>query len=714
MDTYVPPTLDTYGAPLPDTYAGGGAPVFPSPADPLLQLPSEEPDPYLTAPLAAPLPPPLPVELEDPIGPIPPLWYRKPKKPVLADVLSEAQREKDDHEGRVLVAAEMMRRLNLETNGMFERDREGMESGEIERFFSTALRDEHDLVCSYMGSMDWHVEALFRNAIDKEEAAAKEDLASYLFEVEARQFSRSGFAHLKVALADTIQKYGMLVGFDGLDPNNEEIGLQMRLIDPATVFPVHEGERGLRCVYRSYFATAAQIVGDFDDGSGKVERKVAKFSKDEAGGYDPHFVGEVVEYWDRNWCLVAWEGEQILLKEHGYCRVPFTITYGCFGQQGFTTLPDLIATDELRFGDRPAGSARGRGNRRDDLVRIAQPFLWRRTKAHDIEEAVGARLLTALRRSLLPPMVVKQGVISAAEGDPDIDPNEGGITRLREDDDIQVLPNLPAPEVMSPLVGFLQQNKQTGMAAGVLSGQNPAAQTSGYAVDSLMQAGFDRWAPLVLAVEQFLTERTEWRLSLIRDWGAILGLEGARGTLFVPRRNPNPRTGKSPAFEVTPDLLKRTGIRVSVKLHKFNPMSLAPIGNGLAIASGLGVVDKRTMINTLGLSTDPEGMLQRIEDEALEQVPEVLQARTLKRYVKQAEEAAERGDFETAEELLAEVQFVAEQLQQIQEDKQLAKQESAMAAAGGNLPQPQGQSLPTMGTPTGTEGGRPPGPGGMM
>ncbi len=712
MDTYFPP----------DTYAPSQtASPFPNPGDPLLQLPDES-DAYVgPLPGESPLPPVLPPvpDLAEPIGPTPPLWYRKPKKPTLGDVLAEAQREKDDHEGRVLIAGEMMRRLNLETNGMFERDREGMESGEIERFFSTALRDEHDLVCSYIGSMDWHVEALFRNAIDKEEAAAKEDLAAYLFEVEARQFSRSGFAHLKVALADTIQKYGMLVGFDGLDPNNEEVGLQMRLVDPATVFPVHEGERGLRNVYRVYYATASQVIGDFDDGTGKVEKKVAKFSKDEAGGYDPHFVGEVVEYWDRNWCLVAFEGEQILLREHGYCRVPFTITYGCFGQQGFTTLPDLVATDGSLFGDRPRGTARGRGNRRDDLMRIAQPFLWRRVKAHDIEEAVGARLLTALRRSLLPPMVVKQGVISAAEGDPEIDPNEGGITRLREDDDIQVLPNLPAPEVMSPLVGFLQQNKQTGMAAGVMAGQNPAAQTSGYAVDSLMQAGFDRWAPLVLAVEQFLTERTEWRLSLIRDWGGILGLEGNRGTLFIPRRNPNPRTGKAPAFEVTPDLLKQTGIRVKIRLHKFNPMSLAPIGNGLAIANSLGVVDKRTMITTLGLTTDPDGMLQRIEDEALEQVPEVLQARTLRRYVQQAEEAAERGDTASAEQLLAEVQFIAEQMQQLQMDKDMAKQQSAMEQAAMAAPQPQGMSNPAMGEPVGQEGGRPPGsggppPGGLM
>ena len=166
---------------------------------------------------------------------------------------------------------------------------------------------------------------------------------------------------------------------------------------------------------------------------------------------------------------------------------------------------------------------------------------------------------------------------------------------------------------------------------------------------------------------------------------------------------------------MTPDLLQATGIRVKVKLHKFNPMSLAPIGNGLSIASSLGVVDKRTMISTLGITTDPDGMLQRIEDEALEQVPEVLQARTLKRYVKQAEEAAEREDFDTAEELLAEVQFIAEQLQQIQQDKQLAKQDAAMQnqMQQGQLaqgPQPQGQSLPSMGTPTGTEGGRPPGP----
>lgn len=714
-DTYAmpmaAPPVDTYGmaavppivTPPTDTYgmAPPAAP-FPSPVDPLLQLPPETvyPDPLFTGAPVSPVPTPIP------IGPISPPWYRKPPKPKLADVIEEAEREKDDHEGRVLVAGEMLRRLNLETSGIFERDREGVESGEIEKFWATDLRDEHDAACSHISRMDWMVEAQYRHAIDKEEANAKEDFCHYLIEVEARQHARAGNANIRWALPDILQKYGMLVGFDAIDPLDEECGIRMRLIDPATVFPVHEGDRGLRCVYRVYYATASQVVGDFD-GDGSVERKLRKFARNGDGRYDPHFVGEVIEYWDRNWCLVAWEGEQIVLREHGYARVPFTITYGCFGQQGFTTMPDLVATDEYLFGDHARGSARGRGNRRDDLVRIAQPFLWRRTKSHDIEEAVGARLLTALRRSMLPPMVVKQGIASAEEGDPQIDPNEGGITRLRDDDDIQVLPNLPAPEVMTPLFNVLQQNKQTGMASGVLMGQNPAAQTSGFALDILSTAGFEKWSPLVLTIEQFITERMEWRLALVRDWGAILGMDGSRGTLVIPRRNPNPRTGDSPAHEVTPELLKRTGVRVKVRMHKFNPQSLAPIGNGLAIMNSMGAIDKRTIIEVSGITTDPDGMLRRIEDEALEQVPEVLQARTIKRYIKDAEQAMARGDVDTAEELMAEVQFVAEQMAEAQRDKQMTNM--ALDAQAAEIPQPQGMSMPAMGTPVGQEGGRPPG-----
>lgn len=708
MDPFAAPMLDEFGNPLPPPLPGPQPPPFPSPMDPLLQMPpAEDPallaDPMFTGQPTAPMP--LPVV----VGPVLPAWYRKPPRPKIADVIADAQREQDDHEGRVLLAGEMLRRLNLETNGMFERDREGVESGEIEPFWSTDMRDEHDAACASISRMDWHVESLYRESMDKDEAASKEDLAHYLFECEARQHSRAGFASINWALVDVLQKYGMLVGFDGLDPQNDECGVRMRLVDPATVFPVHEGDRGLRCVYRKYYATASQVLGDFDDDGG-VERKLRKFAQDGDGRYDPHFVGEVVEYWDRNWCLVAFEEEQVLLREHGYGRVPFTITYGCFGQQGFTTQPDLTATDEWLFGDEARGSARGRGNRRDDLLRIAQPFLWRRAKAHDIEEAVNSRLLTALRRSMLPPMVVKQGIVSAEEGDPEIDPNEGGITRLREDDDIQVLPNLPAPEVMTPLMNAMTQNKQTGMASGVLMGQNPAAQTSGFALDILAQAGFEKWSPLVMSIEQFITERTEWRLALLRDWGAILGADGSRGSLYVPRRNPNPRTGDSLAHEVTPDLIRRTGVRVKVRLHKFNPQGLASIGNGLSIMNAMGAVDKRTIIEVSGITTDPDGLLRRIEDEALEAVPEVLQARTLRRYVKEAQRAMERGDVDTAEELLAEVQFVAEQMGQMQRDKAMEQQalDAEFAAATGGGPQPQGMSMPEMGVPTGQDGGRPP------
>ena len=204
-------------------------------------------------------------------------------------------------------------------------------------------------------------------------------------------------------------------------------------------------------------------------------------------------------------------------------------------------------------------------------------------------------------------------------------------------------------------------------------------------------------------------------MALLRDWGAILGVEGERGRLMVPRRNPNPRTGQSIAHEVTPDLLTRTGLRVRVKLYKFNPAASSGVANTMSILNSLGAVDKRTIIEMVGITTDPDGLLRRIEDEALEAVPEVLQARTLKRYVRDAQRAMERGDVETAEELLAEVQFVAEQMGQMQRDKQMEQasldQQFAEQMAPPDGPQPQGMSMPMMGVPTGQQGGRPPGMG---
>ncbi len=692
------------------------------------------------------------------VGPTPPAWYRKPPKPDPDDVKEDAEREHTDHAIRIKVAAEMVRRLNLETVGFFERDQEAIQSGEIETFQSTALRDEHDAACAWVSGMDLVFSSPYREAIDREEAIAKEDFLHFLWECWQEQHSVGGNGPLRWALPDTLQKYGMLAAFIGIDPSNDELGLRIRMIDPATIFPVHEGERGLACVYRIYQATAATVVGDFGDDAGSVERKVRKIAKNRGseGKYDRHHLGEVIEYWDRHWGMVLFEGELVRRWEHGYTHVPFVVKYGCFGMQGFTQTPDeilpLLTSDNRPFD----AENRPRADRRRDLARMAQPFLWRRTRAHDTEEAIGARLVTALRRSMNPPLVVKQGAVSAGEGDPEVDPNEGGMTRLREEDDISALPNLPAPEIMQPLGLLIEQNRQTGMAPGLLMGQNPASQTSGSALDILAAGGFEKWAPLVMTIEEFLTELGRRSLVLIKDWGELLG-EDASGVLFVPRRNPNPRTGEAPAHELTSGILKSTGTRAFAKMRKFNPQSLGPVGNGLAIISSLGVIDKRSIIEILGFTSDPDSVLRRIDEDLLDDVPEVKQTATIDILYEQAEKAMARGDEESAQKMMAKAHYVASQIQMRQmsqmgmlgggmpgmgmdpgmmgmpgmDPSMMGMPEPPETGPGGGMidpqtgmempppgvPQPEepmigptgGESLPGFGIDTGTNGGRPPG-----
>jgi hypothetical protein len=202
---------------------------------------------------------------------------------------------------------------------------------------------------------------------------------------------------------------------------------------------------------------------------------------------------------------------------------------------------------------------------------------------------------------------------------------------------------------------------------------------------------------------------------LVRDWGGILGMEGNLGAVEIPRRNPNPRTGEAPAHELTPAILRRVGIRAKVELRRFNPNNLAQLVNGLAIMYNMGAIDVRGIIEHTGITNNPDAMMDRIDDEKLDQVPEVLQAKTLKRKYKMAKIAEQRGDFESAKAAMDEAYFIASQM--------------TMRGMYGQPTDPQtGLPLPAPGTPIpntvevqndpsltglpGAHGGRPPGSAG--
>ncbi len=226
--------------------------------------------------------------------------------------------------------------------------------------------------------------------------------------------------------------------------------------------------------------------------------------------------------------------------------------------------------------------------RREDLLRIAQPFLQKSVAAHDQQEADFGLMRTALRRGVNPEWLYQLGLQSHNDGTPDHKPREAGIRVLRDDD--KATPIFPQvdPNVISAVTTGNAQNTQTGMASGVMMGMMPGGQTTGDGTDILGQPGTDKFVPVLSIEGEFLTEFLEWCFELWRDWGSVLGLEDNLGVIPVPRRSPNPRTGEAPAHELTPEILRRVGIRCDVELSRFNPSGLSQLANGLAILFNMG------------------------------------------------------------------------------------------------------------------------------
>ncbi len=719
-------------------------------------------DPMATMdPMAAGMPPPPLPAPAPPVqyGPAPKPWFKKPPRPKLERVLDDAEQQKDNHEEWLATVRFFADILSQEIKGIFERDRQKVESGEIVPLPMNDIRSEHERYCSWIAGMTIGVTAKARETFDREESAAKED---FCYALLARWELREQEAmHGTVARGtpDAFGRTGVAATYIAPDFTDEELGLDVRQIDPATVFPVVEGRRGIAKVYRVYEAAAGDVIGNFGTDDGAVEAKVRKIAKGDDGRYDQDHRAEVVEYWDRHWGMVAYDEKPIRTWEHGYGKVPFVVTPGCFGLAGFLGIPDGDAPLERADILRGTAISSSRGNH---IARTREPFLWRQVPSHLTEEAVGSHLLTALRRSINPPMVAKQGVMSAQEGTPQVNTDEGGMTAIRDDDAIEALPNLPAPEALTPLMLMVGQNGQMGRAPGLLMGQNPSAQTSGSAMDILAQGGFEAWTPLVFGTQAHYTAVFTRGLEIVRDWGDLFGPEGERGAVFVARRNPPLAPGRiSPMHRITADLIRRTGTAVAVELHKFNPHSLAAVGTGLTIAKSMGVVDKRTILKVLGITGDPEGVLARVERELLDEVPEIMQTRHFHILKREAELALAQGDEESAEHAVMQMRYLAEQMQLAMIAK-LSMMPGMGASAGGGpaappatgdpeldpngmplepgqpgmpvemgqqpppgVPPPQeaptsnngslalagGLSLPGMGMPPGTEGGRPPGLG---
>lgn len=678
--------------------------IQPAPPDPMAALgPNPLADPYEE-------------DLGFTVGPAIPSWYTKPKKPKPDDVIARARQEQEDHALRLELANEGNERLAGQRRGLFARDVKDYLKGEIDAPPITILRSEHNMACAYISSMDIGVSAMNNITINEEESAIKEDAAHYWFDCEQRQHVVEWGADLQRAKVDLLQRYGMLVGYDAPD-FDKECGLDMRLLNPATCFPVYEGSRGLDGMYRIYTTTAGDVVGSFDK-DGDVSKKIKKVAHYGNGDYNPNYNGEVIEYWNRAWVVVIFNGEVMLNRDHNYTMVPFTVVAGAWAEQPNTSSSATALYDGRTRGSWAGTTSFGSGQRRIDLSRQYCPFLQHRWDSVDIKGAVYSRVITALRRSNNPAMLWTMSP-SSDEEQPEIEYREAGLTKLGFEEELQPMPNLPPPDVLSTVMLFMQQDEMSSTPPAVINGMAPLSQASGTAIDMLTQAGLQSWHPLVRALQLFDALRTERRFEWVLGYGEVMGRYNDRGGVLVPPRN-STRMGTQPS-KLTPEIIRRTGTRVEVTMHKFNIGSLPGVASALQILAQIngGMYSDETLVRLSGVVTDIKGELKRAKYDQLGKIPEVLQTDTLDMLMADIKDAAASGDMESAKKLSDRLIFIGSLMQQrtqmmnamagnmmnqgITPDPSMQgpNQGAAGGALAGGLPNPQ------MGRQGGQGGGRP-------
>jgi hypothetical protein len=653
------------------------------------------------------------------MGPDYPAHYTKrpPPKPDPAWIEAEAKRLRGLASEQLDEWRDTIERLNAPRTGYvgyFKSDEGAIRAGAVETFRSTALIDEHELGVNWLSQHQlWHV-AAHRDEAGRSQAQDIEDFLDCLHEDWKRAHARAGQPPLQRDVPGHLLTYGLLAARvrlnpDALDGDATARPIAATLVDPTTVYPVWEGERGLKRVFRVYRATVGELIGDWDE-DGDVERRFRSGRRDngEPNGkngerYRDDDLVEVIEYDDRKWSYLAADG--IVLRPptaHEYGRVPWVITVGALTD---TASSDLGGFDRLTNGQWVEIGRDASGKQRPRYLAHVSNAKAR----HDQTEAFLGRLVTSFKQAMNKPKALQQGLLSRETGEvPQIGADEGTTYPIRDDETIIPIDTAPPAQVVNPLIQALSTDRATGSAPLAAHGQNPSANTSGQALDTLGEMGMALFTPHVLTIEQFYGEVADLSLYLWGGYGYMTGGKDAKGRYGVDRTTP--RADKPDYFEIDYQAVQQFKGRIRCALKHTKQSATPMLAQAVAVMRREKVMSRLDAIEFIGLFRDPQAVAAAVDLEELEALPEWMRARLL---VMAAQKAEKTGD--PLDKLAA--MFVAQEIgKQNQPPPPPAGPPGAPPPLGGPAPGPapgvMGLNNAALGAPPGINGapvGRPPG-----
>ena len=579
-----PPMMGAPGGfPPQDPMAGG---MMPPGMPPPGMMPPQPPQPMIPDQGMDPVA--LLAALKDLVGyddapskPMYPPWYKRPSRPNVRDIKTRADELYERHSLWRSMIDTMLRWTNQDLCGVFPEDRNARAAGLEEEFVSSALSDERNLVVAKLASMRYVFKKRYLADDLRGDAQLIEDSVDWLRREEEARHVLKGNRVLPFDEASNLVDYGMVACRHVFDPTDPDFPLQFDLIDPVQVYPVYD-RRGIHAVYRVYRDTIDQVIyeyGDFTDATrAKLEKKFGKSNGDTEV--------PVVEYWDTWWRSVTIDDQEILpISAHEYGFVPWTIVYSALGSPMYTT----SVTESLR--ERANGEwIVGDGTRSENRVNKAVPHLWYRIKGHETYEAVMARMLTAFKKEVNPPIVRHRSDVAAGKPLPETDTGPGGMNEAQLGEErLEPWPTMAGGPATQSVLQALSVDRATGSAPLAMYGAIDKSNVSGTAQSAADDAGMDKIAPHLATLQRFQAEKFTKTLQCLMNHGDEAKYASETPTpLMAPKRKA--RSGEAPAFELGRELIERVGPRIECTINKVNPRDWTILFNAGAIGVKEGFI----------------------------------------------------------------------------------------------------------------------------
>lgn len=583
-----------------------------------------------------------------------PDWYRKEDypKPDPGKALEECRRLWNDYAPLRQRFDEDIRFINSTTATVFN-DASNNERANAAPDISA--RADYELVVTQLSSIEPTILPEIYFTSDRDEAANKIDFLNASFRDHERRHSMAGGPSLRTDVARIVTTYGHIAAqlMPRLSSARGQFPLCFKLIEPAQLCPVFEGERGICRIARHYRTTVREALAAYDY-DGKLRRQVMDGRNRDgtfARKYNDYDEVEIDEYWDRRWRIVWLNGEVILGPvETLTWYPPFIYIVGDLGAPSVTSdignPPREVPgrPGEFYSGTRSSGTTRA-------LKGLSHVHLLRH--AHQLREAIMNRTLTQFRRSIDPAMVWKRSVLVQDEDIPPVDRSPNAVTPVvKDEEDIEQLPTSSGGDSLGPLMQILGDGLAKASIPLTAYGINTNSNVSGFAVESLAEAGRDKLNPHMNTMGRFWQAVAEMELSMVGDIGYLMKQEGNdRGIFTVPRSNPGET--EDPFFHLTYEDIRRTSPNVRVKMTNLSLHMMGPLANAIAIRRNMNLITERQALELFG-DPNPERTIQELRLEQARNDPRLIEADLIRYLVQQ-------GDLATAQYIIQRQQQQAQQ-----------------------------------------------------